>query len=71
MLTMTVFSKSEKRLLALPVPCLSLGFLADSAPEKEYEERAELLAYTGPLAIVKAKTVSNLQALLRMLGAID
>ena len=71
MLAITTLRRAEKQLLMLPVPCLGLGFLARHAPEKEYEERAELLGYTGPLAIVKEKTVRNLQALLRLLGAID
>jgi hypothetical protein len=65
------FTRAEKQLLMLPIPSLAVGFIDRNAPEEEYRERAELIAYTGPLALVKERNVRNLQALLRMLGAID
>lgn len=65
------FSRAEKQLLALPVPCLAVGFLAAGDADDRYHERSELLGYTGPTQIVKARTTKNLRALLKMLGAID
>lgn len=65
------FTRAEKQLLALPVPCLAVGYLARDASESAYAERADLIGFAGPTAIVKERTTKNLRALLRILGAID
>jgi hypothetical protein len=71
MIAIAIFKKAEKDLLMLPIPSLAVGFLPRNASDEEYEQRAELIGYTGPLAIVKEKTVGCLRALMRILGAID
>lgn len=68
---MQTFSKPEKQLLMLPVPCLAVGYLGKHDSDTVYSERSELIGYTGEDAVVKARTTKNLRALLRMLGAVE
>lgn len=66
------FTRAEKQLLVLPVPCLNLSFLWMSASDEEFAARAELIGYTGTDALVKRQDVGCLRALMRdVLGAIS
>ena len=65
------FTRAERNLLALPIPSLAVGFLARNDTDEVYQQRSELIGYSGPLQIVETRNIKNLRRLLVMLGAIE